>query len=217
MFGFGQSKNDPSVEFKSQALSFMNTLYSTAMRLTKNSKDAQDLVQETYLRAFRFESQFEPGTQLKSWLFRILMNTFINHYRKKVRVRALNEKLDPQISQDAFISSDSIEAFNNPENDYLSRMVSQEVIQALEDLPEDYRIVVLMCDIHELTYKEIAETLNIPVGTVMSRLFRGRQKLKQILYHYAVSQGIITPEEEEHTISEVSNLSEYRQKRVKNS
>ena len=178
----------------------MDVLYGAALRLTKNPRDAEDLVQDTYARALRFEDRYEPGTNLRAWLFRILYNTFVNRYRRRAREKELLGEMERHELQDAVVSDDALYALAHPEEDYLSRLVSAEVLTALEALPEDYRSVVLFADVYEMSYKEIADIVGCPVGTVMSRLFRGRQKLKQALYDYAVEQGIIKEDEPEDNV-----------------
>lgn len=191
MFGFGDDKRRQRATIRDEAGQYLDALYGTALRLTKSSKDAEDLVQDTYLRAFRFEDRFETGTNLRAWLFRILLNTFINKYRRRTRERELLGEIERHELQDSVVSDQALYALAHPEEDYLSRLVSAEVLTALESLPEDYRVVVLLADVHEFSYKEVAEIVGCPVGTVMSRLFRGRQRLKQALFDYAVEQGII--------------------------
>ncbi len=187
---FGQ-KRKREAELREQAADHLEALYGAALRLTKNARDAEDLVQDTYARAFRFEERYEPGTNLRAWLFRILYNTFVNRYRRRSRERELLGEMERHELQDSIVSDQALYALAHPEEDYLSRLVSAEVLTALESLPEDYRNVVMWADVYEMSYKEIADIVGCPVGTVMSRLFRGRQKLKQVLFDYAVEQGII--------------------------
>jgi RNA polymerase sigma-70 factor (ECF subfamily) len=194
---FNSEKKQQEAELRRDASNHLDVLYGAALRLTKNARDAEDLVQDTYARAFRFEDRYEPGTNLKAWLFRILYNTFINRYRRRGREKELLADIEKNSLQDAVVSDDALYALAHPEEDYLSRLVSAEVLTALEELPEDYRTVVMFADVYEMSYKEIADIVGCPVGTVMSRLFRGRQKLKQSLFEYAVEQGIIKPDHED--------------------
>jgi RNA polymerase sigma-70 factor (ECF subfamily) len=181
--------NDP---FETEALTFLDALYRTALRMTRSEADAEDLVQETYIRALRFRDQFTPGTNLKAWLFRILTNTFINTYRRR--------KAQPE-----FTELDDVDEFSlyrrmsdlrssssspNPETEFLNGVVDTEVKDALADLPEKFRQVVLL-DVEGFSYKEIAEMLDIPIGTVMSRLHRGRKFLQKRLYDVARDRGIV--------------------------
>ena len=177
--------------FETQALSFLDALYRTALRMTRSEADAEDLVQETYIRAFRFREQFTPGTNLKAWLFRILTNTFINTYRRRQ-------------TQPEFTELDGVDEFSlykrmsdlktssgagNPETEFLDGLVDSEVKDALGELPEKFRQVVLL-DVEGFSYKEIAEMLDIPIGTVMSRLHRGRKFLQKRLLDLAQQRGI---------------------------
>src|SRR5437868_5868932 len=177
--------------FESEALTYIDALYRTALRMTRSEADAEDLVQETYIRALRFREQFAPGTNLKAWLFRILTNTFINAYRKRARQPQTSELEDVdefslyrRMSQDGSAGSTS-----DPEREFLDGIVSTEVKEALEALPEKFRTTVLL-DVEGFSYKEIAELLGIPIGTVMSRLHRGRKFLQQRLYEVAKERGI---------------------------
>lgn len=197
---FNSDKKREEAELRRDAAAHIDVLYGAALRLTKNARDAEDLVQDTYARAFRFEERYEPGTNLRAWLFRILYNTFINRYRRRTREKELLADIEKHSLQDSIVSDDALYALAHPEEDYLSRLVSAEVLTALEALPEEYRTVVLFADVYEMSYKEIADIVGCPVGTVMSRLFRGRQKLKQALYEYAVEQGIIKAETPDNVV-----------------
>jgi len=176
-------------EFEQQTLPHMEVLYNYALRMTGNRDDANDLLQETFLKAYRFWDKFEQGTNLRAWLFRIMKNTYINLYRKESKEP---EKVD----------YDEIEGFynlirdqNSDDNDLQEKMFGQllddDVSKALELLPEEFRTVVILCDIEGLAYEEIAEFLQVPVGTVRSRLHRGRKLLYAQLYDYAKKRGFI--------------------------
>jgi RNA polymerase sigma-70 factor, ECF subfamily len=199
-------KAKKDAELRREASQHMDVLFGAALRLTKNARDAEDLVQDTYARAFRFEERYEPGTHLRAWLFRILYNTFVNRYRRRNRERELLGEIERHELQDAVVSDQALYALAHPEEDYLSRLVSAEVLTALESLPEEYRTVVMFADVYEMSYKEIAEIVGCPVGTVMSRLFRGRQRLKQLLFDYAVDQGIIKADAKLDDDNEKSNV-----------
>ncbi len=177
--------------FESQALSYIDALYRTALRMTRAEADAEDLVQETYIRAFRFRDQFTPGTNLKAWLFRILTNTFINTYRRKAAQPEFTELEDVDEFSLYKRMSDlrTSSAAPNPEQEFLDGIVDSEVKDALAALPEKFRTTVLL-DVEGFSYKEIAETLGIPIGTVMSRLHRGRKFLQKRLYDLALDRGI---------------------------
>jgi RNA polymerase sigma-70 factor, ECF subfamily len=177
--------------FETEALGFLDALYRTGLRMTRSEADAEDLVQETYIRAFRFKDQFTPGTNLKAWLFRILTNTFINSYRRKQSQPEFTELDDVdefslyKRMSDLKVSS----ASGNPETEFLNGLVDSEVKDALMELPEKFRQVVLL-DVEGFSYKEIAEMLDIPIGTVMSRLHRGRKFLQKRLLEVAQQRGI---------------------------
>ncbi len=198
MFGFSRnaSQTDKS-EFERLTLEHMDALYGAALRLTRSPKDAEDLVQDTFLKAFRFFDSFEKGTNIKAWLFKIQTNTFINKYRRKVKEREVAEAPPEDIVLDRFVSSDQVRALQDPEGDFFGRLLSDEVIEALDQVPVDFRMVVILADIQGFSYKEIAEIVGCPVGTVMSRLFRGRRILQKQLYNYAIREGIIAPDMDE--------------------
>lgn len=173
----------------------MASLFSTAMRLTSNRADAEDLVQETYLRAYRSYETFSAGTNLRAWLFRILTNTHINRYRAKQR-RPEEAELDDVEEFYLYRRLKDRAALGESAEDELLKTFSEaEVVSAVEALPDNYRIAVLLADVEGFAYKEIAEILEIPIGTVMSRLHRGRKRLQQELYDFAVSRGL-TPAQE---------------------
>jgi RNA polymerase sigma-70 factor (ECF subfamily) len=178
--------------FETEALSFLDALYRTALRMTRSEAEAEDLVQETYIRAFRFRHQFTPGTNLKAWLFRILTNTFINQYRRKAARPDTTELDDVEESilyrhmRDVSPGS----ASPDPEAELIDNTLSSEVKDALEALPEKFRTTLLL-DVEGFSYKEIAEVLDIPIGTVMSRLHRGRKFLQKRLYDLARDRGIV--------------------------
>ncbi|HEY8759194.1 MAG TPA: sigma-70 family RNA polymerase sigma factor [Candidatus Limnocylindria bacterium] len=178
--------------FETEALAFLDALYRTALRMTRSEAEAEDLVQETYIRAFRFRHQFTLGTNLKAWLFRILTNTFINQYRRKAARPDTTELDDVEESilyrhmRDVSPGS----ASPDPEAELIDNTLSSEVKDALEALPEKFRTTLLL-DVEGFSYKEIAEVLDIPIGTVMSRLHRGRKFLQKRLYDLARDRGIV--------------------------
>ena len=195
MFGF-RRRDDATQrsEFEALTLEHMDALYGAALRLTRSPKDAEDLVQDIYLKAFRFFASFEKGTNIKAWLFKIQTNTFINRYRRKVKEREVAETPAEDIVLDRFVSADQVRALQDPETDFFSKLLSDEVVEALDQVPVDFRMVVVLADIQGFSYKEIAEIVGCPVGTVMSRLFRGRRILQKHLYDYAIREGIISPD-----------------------
>jgi len=197
-------------EFEATALPHVDSLYGAAYRLTRNPRDAEDLVQDTVLRAYRFWDSFEKDSNCKAWLFRILTNTFINEYQKRKRGREiLNAANAEQQATDGVLIHEAAESQRDPERALLDRTLSDDVSRALEALPADFRMAVVLCDVEGFSYKEIAEIMDCPVGTVMSRLFRGRRLLKEALHDYAVEQGIIrsTPPADRDVIE----LSRYRE------
>jgi RNA polymerase sigma-70 factor (ECF subfamily) len=202
--------------FENDALAELPALLSVASRMAKNQADAQDLVQDTLLKAMRARAQFEAGTNLRAWLIRILMNTFINRYRRGGLERSVLEGPDSDPLADGWISSTTMEAMRNPEAQALRPMLAEEIGVALDALPDDYRLAVVLSDVEELSYKEIAEVMGCPIGTVMSRLHRGRKLLKSRLYEHARAMGIIAPEatigEERH--EPVVELEQYRARKA---
>jgi len=182
---------DDGRQFEQAAMPFLDSLYNTAYRMTRNAEDAEDLVQETYLKAYRSYAQFTPGTNLKAWLFKILKNTFINEYRKR---QATPPASDFAEIEDVFESQLAPEAggqMRTPEEEILEGAFDEGVQSALDALPADYRMTVLLADIEGFSYKEIAEILDIPVGTVMSRLYRGRKLLEVAMLRYARDRGYL--------------------------
>jgi RNA polymerase sigma-70 factor (ECF subfamily) len=182
-------------EFADQALEYMSALYSAALRMTRNPSDAEDLVQETYLRAYRGYGGFEAGTNLRAWLYRILTNTYINSYRAKQRrpdERQLDEVEDLYLYRRIGAVEEAM-ASRSAEDELMDLFTDDEVKSALDSLPEQFRIAVYLADVEGFSYKEIAEILEIPIGTVMSRLHRGRKAMQKELYEFAVQRGLTTP------------------------
>jgi RNA polymerase sigma-70 factor, ECF subfamily len=179
--------------FAAQAMPLMDSLYSAALRMTRNPADAEDLVQETYLKAYRGFGGFTEGTNIKAWLYRILTNTYINTYRAKKR-RPDESDLDEV--EDLYLyrrlgGLEAAAAGRSAEDELLDWFTDDEVKQALEDLPEQFRMAVLLADVEGFSYKEIAEILDVPIGTVMSRLHRGRKGLQKRLYDFAKERGLL--------------------------
>lgn len=181
----GKSTSTDPREFERQAIPHLGSLYNTAYRMARNAQDAEDLVQETYLRAYRSFDQFTPGTNLKAWLFRILKNAFINEYRKRRAAPVEEEFAALEESFESRIDSDRYPSAKTPEQEALEGSLDENVQRALDELPPDYRMAVLLADLEGFSYKEIAEILEIPIGTVMSRLYRGRKQLEEVLLRYA--------------------------------
>ena len=183
--------------FAEQAMPLMGPLYSGALRMTRNPADAEDLVQEVYLRAYRGFGGFQQGTNLKAWMFRILTNTYINSYRAKQR-RPEQTELDEVEDLYLYKRLGGLEAAalsRSAEDELMDTFSDAEVKAAVEDLPEIFRMAVLLADVEGFSYKEIAEILDVPIGTVMSRLHRGRKGLQKRLYEYAVERGLVSVEE----------------------
>jgi RNA polymerase sigma-70 factor (ECF subfamily) len=177
-------------DFEREAMPHLPALYGSALRLCRNEGDAEDLVQETLLRAYRFFDTFEAGTNCKAWLFRILTNTFSNGYRENEREQ---EILDEVESSDANLGQFVSAGPRDTESALLGHMVSKDVEQALATIPAEFRLAVVLADLEDFSYKEIADIMECPAGTVMSRLFRGRKMLQKLLYSYAIEQGIVKP------------------------
>jgi RNA polymerase sigma-70 factor, ECF subfamily len=165
-------------EFEALVSPWLDALYASAVRLTRNERNAEDLVQDTVMRAWRFFDRFQRGTNFRAWLFKILTNTFINSYRRTSREKALQDESERMSVESQFFSADVTDRAQNPEEFLLDRVMREDVLKAIDALPIDFRMVVVLADIKEFSYKEIAEILDVPVGTVMSRLFRGRKQLQ---------------------------------------
>lgn len=196
----------------------LDALYGTAYRLARNPRDAEDLVQEALMRAYRFWETFEKDSNCKAWLLRILTNTFINEYQRKRRQReVLDAATAEQSATDGVLVHEASQAQRSPEGMMLERSVSDDVQRALDALPADFRTAVVLCDVDGLSYKEIAEVMDCPVGTVMSRLFRGRRLLQTSLEQFAVEQGYVksAAAADDAPVAAAIDLAEYRQKKTR--
>jgi RNA polymerase sigma-70 factor (ECF subfamily) len=179
--------------FADQAMDFMPALYTAALRMTRNAADAEDLVQETYLKAYRAFGSFEQGTNLKAWLYKILTNTFINAYRSR---RRRPEQTEIEDVEDLYLyrrlgGLEAATAGRSAEEEVLDHFTDTDVKEALESLPESFRMTVLLADVEGFSYREIADILDIPIGTVMSRLHRGRRALQKALFDFGMERGLV--------------------------
>jgi RNA polymerase sigma-70 factor (ECF subfamily) len=196
-------------DFRSGILPYRDQLFKSALRMTRSVEDAEDLLQETYLKAFKYYERFAEGTNFKAWLFKIMKNTFINSYRKRKLQPPRVDFDEVQEGLEKTLMDAAQEAFSDPESGVLSSEMDHEVRQTLVSLPHDYKMVVLLADLEGFSYKEIADILDVPVGTVMSRLFRGRRLLQRELAEYAAASGVLQGVEEGESI----DLAAWRRKR----
>lgn len=221
-FGGGARSSDP---FVVEMLGHLDTLYGVASRMTRSTAEAEDLVQDTIVKAIRARDQFEAGTNLKAWLLRIQTNTFINRYRRGGMERDLFEGPDADPLADGWMGASTMRSMRDPETQALAPLIEAELGQALAELPEDFRLAVVLSDVEELSYKEIAEVMGCPIGTVMSRLHRGRKLLQTRLREHAVAIGILkdavgSPEErvqsspDLHVSREPTDINAYRKRRA---
>jgi RNA polymerase sigma-70 factor (ECF subfamily) len=199
--------------FEIELLGHLDTLYAVSCRMTKSTTEAEDLVQDTVVKAMRARGQFEPGTNLKAWLLRILTNTFINRYRRGGLERDVLEGPDVESLTDAWVGATTMRAMRDPETAALAPLVEAEVQRALDDLPPEFRVAVVLSDIEEMSYKEIADAMGCPIGTVMSRLHRGRKLLQKTLRDHAVAMGIVSEEAAKKVQDSPTDLAAYRKRR----
>ena len=189
--GIGEAADAPAFDFESEALSHLDSLYGGALRMTRNPHDAEDLVQDTFVKAFRAQDRFTPGTNMRAWLYRIMTNSYISSYRKKQRrpKEAWTDTVEDW--QLAEVSSHSSTGLRSAEAEALDHLPDSAVKDALSELREDYRMAVYLADVEGFAYKEIAEIMDTPIGTVMSRLHRGRRQLREKLTDHARRTGFL--------------------------
>lgn len=199
--------------FEVELLGHLDALYGVSCRMTRSTTEAEDLVQDTIVKAMRARHQFEPGTNLKAWLLRILTNTFINRYRRGGLERDLFEGPDAEPLTDAWIGATTMRAMRDPETQALTPLVEAEVQRALDELPDEFRLAVILSDIEELSYKEISEAMGCPIGTVMSRLHRGRKLLQKSLREHAVLMGIVSEDAGKKSSDAPADLGAYRKRK----
>jgi len=200
------------VEFERTALAHLDAMYGAAYRLTRNPRDAEDLVQDALLRAYRFWDSFQQDSNCKAWLLRIVTNTFINEYTRRKRSReVLDAASAEQEATDGVLVHAAAGDKQSPDRVLLEHSVSDDVQRALDSLPDDFRTAVVLCDMQGLSYTEIAEIMECPVGTVMSRLFRGRKLLAAALREFAVAEGYVKATEAK---SQTIDLEKYRAERA---
>lgn len=200
--------------FMEEVLGHSDGLYAVACRLTRNPSEAEDLVQDTMVKAMRGREQFSAGTNLKAWLYRILTNTFINTYRRGGLEKSVLDGPDADPLADGWVSVSTMRQLRDPEQVALLPIVESEVRKALDALPPEFRLAVILCDVEEFSYEEIAQMMSCPIGTVMSRLHRGRKLLQRSLHAHAVTMGIVKEVDEVPVKNEAPvDLASYRSKR----
>lgn len=200
-------------EFERAILDHAPSLMAVACRLGRNRAEAEDLVQDTLVKALRARGQYESGTNLKAWLLKILKNTFINRYRRSGLEKTILEGPDADPLADGWIGASTLRAMRDPEGQALRSVIGEEIVRALDAMPEEFRMVVVLADVEELSYKEIADLMGCPIGTVMSRLHRGRRLLKSSLVEHARALGFDTEGPEIKKTEAPLELDAYRTKR----
>ena len=209
----GAEKRANLEEFERTILEHSPNLLAVACRLGRNRAEAEDLVQDTLVKALRARDQYESGTNIKAWLLKILKNTFINRYRRNGLEKTVFEGPDADPLADGWIGASTLRAMRDPEGQALRPVIQEEIVRALDAVPEEFRMVVLLADVEELSYREIADIVGCPIGTVMSRLHRGRRILKSSLIEHARALGFETEAPEPNRRQAPVELEAYRAKR----
>jgi len=198
MVALMEPTTSPKELFEKEGLKYLDELFGSAMRMTHRKEAAEDLVSEVYAKAWKSFNQFQPGTNLRAWLYKILTNTYINHYRQKQRQPFMVELDRPDDHENGTggdlydrILGASPSPFDNPDLALTNRILDQDLKKAIDGLPDEFRLAVLLSDVQNFSYQEIADILDIPIGTVRSRLWRGRRLLQRILWQQAVDAGIV--------------------------
>jgi RNA polymerase sigma-70 factor, ECF subfamily len=210
MFG-SPAKAKMTDTFVDDAVAHLDALHAVACRLTRNPTEAEDLVQDTLVKAMRARDQFQAGTNMKAWLCRILTNTFINKYRRGGLERAVLDGPDADPLADGWVGASTMRQLRDPEQVALTPVVAGEVQRALDELPAEFRLAVILSDVEEFSYEEISQIMGCPIGTVMSRLHRGRKLLQRSLYNHALALGIVKGEE--RPVSRPADLAEFRRRK----
>ncbi len=216
MSGRDHSDRRAQTEFEREVLNHLNSLLAVAVRLARSVPEGEDLVQDTLVKAMRARNRFVAGTNMRAWLLRILTNTFINRYRRGGLEKSIFDGPDADPLADGWVGAATMAAMRDPESQALRPMVAAEIDRALSELPDEFRLAVLLADVEELSYREISEIMGCPIGTVMSRLHRGRRLLRTRLYDQARALGVVGPESvlfEEERSAEPVDIRQYRRQK----
>ncbi|MBI3072040.1 MAG: sigma-70 family RNA polymerase sigma factor [Deltaproteobacteria bacterium] len=190
MFGRFANHRKETQEFEALTLGLLDTLYAGALRFTRNERDAEDLVQDTYMRAYRLFKSFERGTNIRAWMFKVMTNIFINDYNRSKRDARFTDGAERGVLHERALATPGEDVDAYLRSNWLHHLLSDDVKNALDSLPIEFRTVVILADLHDFSYKEVSEILDCPIGTVMSRLFRGRKILQAALKEYVKRQGV---------------------------
>lgn len=208
-----KGKDDHRARFEAEVLPQLDAVFAMALRLTRDERDAEDLAQDAMVRAYRFFDSFESGTNIKAWLFRIVTNTFYNDRRKAKNIKRLESEAERDDHFERFMSASSSQG-RFAEDALLDSLTNERIKEAIDGLPPEFASVVMLCDIHGFSYKEIAEIVECPVGTVMSRLYRARKQLQRQLYVEALERGVIQAKEPESDEgAKTTDLEAYRRRK----